>query len=214
MPQVSQGTSLAPADGDYLPPRPGRAVEEPPQTYPVEWVSVGNSLAPAEGQHEPSPLIGSPMGRSQTGAASDPGTVQVAFSNGEVVIPSPGHISGLPVEWASDAMANSQPGFTYRPTLFSRIREPELIYHVGSARYAKPGPESMGAADLYRPAPGLPVGETRPQIVPPGSAGMAGFRGNTVTAKLAKRFMGPRGLREPGKFSKMIRRSPGRKHGA
>ena len=181
-------------------------IEDNPEAGPVEHVGI-HSTAPAQGEHEPSPLVGGDSWYdhySQTAAASDPGRVTIEFSNGQEVVPSPDHISGLPLEWASAKMANSQPGFTFRPTLFARIRKPHLIYRPGSSRIADPGPPSQGPQ--YPPAPGLPLGERRPSIVPPSSAGP--FKGDTVTAKLARKFMGPRGpktKRVRPKFSPPIR---------
>jgi hypothetical protein len=156
----------------------------------VDSAGAGNSLAPADGPHEPSPVVaGAEWGvnRSQTAAASDPGT-DIRQSNGEVAVPTPGHVSGLPLEWADSAMANSQPGWTFNPTLYVPGLGARNLYHVGNPRTARPGPQSQGMADTFAPAPGAPLGTRYARETARGE----GFVGRTVTKARARKILGPR----------------------
>jgi hypothetical protein len=150
--------------------------------------------------------------RSQTNAAADPGT-DIRQSDGQVTIASPGHISGLPMEWAVQSMANSQPGWTFNPTLYNPSLADRDLYHTGNPRTAKPGPESQGMADEFPPAPGAPLGTRY------GGSGRGGsdrgFFGKVVTRARARKVLGPRKpkARMFQKLPRGARRSPGNRHG-
>ncbi len=188
---VSVGNSTAPASGPHTPGRsmgPGTAPAEASESV-GEMVAVGNSVAPASGTHEPSSIVAVPGNRSQTAAASDLGYA-INLSNGEITVPTPGHISALPQRWAVRTMANSQPGFTFNPTLYNASLADRDLYHPGNPRTAKPGPESQMMSDQFPPAPGAPLG-TRYGGSGRGGEGR-GFFGRIVTKQRARKVLGPR----------------------
>lgn len=191
---------LTSGDQDGGPPvgshTPGRTMGAPDPTTvgapaPGEMVSLGNSVAPAEGSHEAPDNVGAIGPRSQTGAASDPGT-DIYASLGEVRI-STGPPAALPLLWSVFTMRQSTgPGEDYiTPNVFvAGMGNRAFLGAAGSPRRAGKGPASQDAKDLYAPDPGTPLGQRgRPQVVPFSSAP---FRGRRVTPTLARRVLGRR----------------------
>ena len=199
VPPVGSHHTTRVMDQSNTPPGTG----PPSDGEPTPSSGPGESLAPAIGPHEPNPDMGGTewgVNYSQTAAASDLGQ-DIRQSNGEVAVPTPGRISGLPHLWADEAMYRSQPGFTFNPTLYVAGFANRDLYRPGNPRTASRGPESQGMADEFPPAPGAPLGTRYPQ----GAGGPQGFFGRTVTKARARKVLGPH--RRPRRFPKLPRQN-------